>query len=127
MIQRVFYGSIGIRPDEVPGYDLTAREHLELWPLAALFLLMGIASPLWMRAIDTYGVPTANASTAFASIASQSSSIPTQTLSSRPERSAVERPAGEVATKPTSVDCRQQLCSIAIMSANDFAPKQEAR
>jgi NADH-quinone oxidoreductase subunit M len=59
MIQRVFYGSIGIRPDEVPGYDLTAREHLELWPLAALFLIMGIASPLWMRAIDTYGAATA--------------------------------------------------------------------
>lgn len=45
MIQRLFYGSVGIRPDEVPGYDLTAREHLELWPLAALFLIMGIASP----------------------------------------------------------------------------------
>jgi len=59
MIQRVFYGSIGVRPDEVPGWDLTAREHLELWPFAALFLLMGICSPLWMRAIDTYGASTA--------------------------------------------------------------------
>jgi len=55
----VFYGRLGVRPDEVSGWDLTAREHLELWPFAALFLLMGVASPLWMRAIDTYAAPTA--------------------------------------------------------------------
>jgi NADH-quinone oxidoreductase subunit M len=95
MIQRVFYGKLGVRPDEVPGWDLTAREHLELWPFAALFLLMGIASPLWMRAIDTYGVPTANTSAA-------ASSISTQTLSSRPKAAqfaaAVERPAVPSAT-----------------------------
>jgi NADH-quinone oxidoreductase subunit M len=60
MIQRVFYGKLGVRPDEVPGWDLTAREHLELWPFAALFLAMGIASPLWMRAIDTYGTAAAS-------------------------------------------------------------------
>jgi len=59
MIQRVFYGKLGVRPEEVRGWDLTAREHLELWPFAALFLLMGIASPFWMRAIDTYGAATA--------------------------------------------------------------------
>ncbi len=59
MIQRVFYGKLGVRPDEVSGWDLTAREHLELWPFAALFLVMGVASPLWMRAIDTYGAATA--------------------------------------------------------------------
>jgi NADH-quinone oxidoreductase subunit M len=60
MTQRVFYGSLGLRPEEVPGWDLTPREHLELWPLAALFLIMGIASPFWMKAIDTYGTLTAN-------------------------------------------------------------------
>jgi NADH-quinone oxidoreductase subunit M len=59
MIQRIFYGRLGLRPEEVTGWDLTAREHLELWPLAALFLIMGVASPLWMKAIDTYGAPTA--------------------------------------------------------------------
>ncbi len=59
MIQRVFYGRVGLRPEEVQGWDLTAREHLELWPLAALFLIMGVASPLWMKAIDTYGAATA--------------------------------------------------------------------
>jgi NADH-quinone oxidoreductase subunit M len=61
MIQRVFYGALGLRPEEVPGWDLTPREHLELWPLAALFLIMGIASPVWIKAIDTFGAPTASA------------------------------------------------------------------
>jgi NADH-quinone oxidoreductase subunit M len=95
MIQRVFYGKLGVRPDEVPGWDLTAREHLELWPLAALFLLMGVASPLWMRAIDTYG-------TAIDTTTQTSASISTQTLSSRPKAAllaaAVERPAVPSAT-----------------------------
>jgi NADH-quinone oxidoreductase subunit M len=86
MIQRVFYGALGYRPEEVGGWDLCAREHLELWPLAALFLIMGLASPLWMKAIDTYGAVTASTSSAAASRS-------TPELSSRPERSAVERPA----------------------------------
>lgn len=55
MIQRVFYGELGFRPVEIKSHDLSVREHLTLWPLAALFLLMGIASPLWMRAIDPVG------------------------------------------------------------------------
>jgi NADH-quinone oxidoreductase subunit M len=59
MIQRVFYGRLGLRPEEVSGWDLTAREHLTLWPFAALFLIMGVASPLWMKAIDTYGADMA--------------------------------------------------------------------
>jgi NADH-quinone oxidoreductase subunit M len=54
MIQRVFYGTLGLRPEEVPGWDLNAREHLELWPLALLFLIMGIFSPYWTRAIDPH-------------------------------------------------------------------------
>ena len=54
MIQRVFYGSLGLRPEEVTGWDLNAREHVQLWPLAVLFLVMGVFSPYWTRAIDTY-------------------------------------------------------------------------
>jgi NADH-quinone oxidoreductase subunit M len=65
MIQRVFYGTPGLRPEEVSGWDLTAREHIALWPLAVLFLIMGVASPLWMRAIDTYGAPTAGSTVHF--------------------------------------------------------------
>jgi NADH-quinone oxidoreductase subunit M len=59
MIQRIFYGASGLRPEEVHGWDLTPREHLELWPFAVLFLIMGIASPYWTRAIDTFGAPIA--------------------------------------------------------------------
>ena len=60
MIQRVFYGALGYRPEEVKGWDLSAREHVELWPLAVLFLVMGLASPFWMKSIDTYGAITAD-------------------------------------------------------------------
>jgi NADH-quinone oxidoreductase subunit M len=58
MIQRVFYGNLGLRPEEVRGWDLDPREHLELWPLALLFLIMGIFSPFWMRAIEPYSAAT---------------------------------------------------------------------
>ncbi len=65
MLQRVFYGRLGLRSEEVSGWDLTGREHAELWPFAALFLLMGVASPLWMRSIDTFGTLTADKLTHF--------------------------------------------------------------
>jgi NADH-quinone oxidoreductase subunit M len=55
MIQRVFYGDLNDNTADVPAPDLDAREHLALWPMAALMLLMGVASPIWMRAIDTAG------------------------------------------------------------------------
>jgi hypothetical protein len=31
--------------------------------MVALFLAMGVASPLWMQAIDTYAAPTASPAT----------------------------------------------------------------
>ncbi|MGI4831735.1 MAG: complex I subunit 4 family protein [Janthinobacterium lividum] len=60
MIQRVFYGRLGLRSEEVTGWDLNLREHVELWPFVALFLIMGVASPLWMRSIDGFGTLTAD-------------------------------------------------------------------
>jgi NADH-quinone oxidoreductase subunit M len=60
MIQRVFYGSVGVRPAEVRGWDLTVREHVELWPFAALFLFMGLHSAAFLRAIDTFSTLTAD-------------------------------------------------------------------
>ena len=62
MIQRVFYGETGLRPSEVNGWDIDAREHLVMWPLVALFLAMGVASPFWMRAIDPAGTRIARRS-----------------------------------------------------------------
>jgi len=59
MIQRVFYGDLGIKSAAITAPDLDAREHLALWPLVALFLLMGLASPYWMQAIDTAGTSLA--------------------------------------------------------------------
>ncbi len=56
MIQRVFYGELGTRSESLPAFDLDAREHLALWPLVALFLFMGVASPVFMNAINTIGV-----------------------------------------------------------------------
>jgi NADH-quinone oxidoreductase subunit M len=59
LIQRVFYGSYGLRPEEVTtAPDLSLREHAELWPLAFLFLVMGLCSPYWMRAIDAFSTAT---------------------------------------------------------------------
>jgi len=56
MIQRVFYGEIGFRTESVPAVDLDLREHLALWPLVIIFLFMGVASPVLMKAIDPAGV-----------------------------------------------------------------------
>jgi len=51
LYQRTFYGTIKNSANEVLP-DASAREQLCLIPLCALALIMGIASPLWMRQID---------------------------------------------------------------------------
>jgi NADH-quinone oxidoreductase subunit M len=63
MIQRVFYAELGPKPATIAPRDLDAREHLALWPLAILFLIMGVASPYWMRAIDPVGTSMADHTT----------------------------------------------------------------
>jgi NADH-quinone oxidoreductase subunit M len=55
MIQRVFYGSLNDNTVDIPAPDLDGREHIALWPMVALMLLMGVASPYWMKAIDEVG------------------------------------------------------------------------
>jgi NADH-quinone oxidoreductase subunit M len=51
MYQKVFYGPIR---HEENGHlvDIGGREQIALWPLVALALIMGVASPLWMKSID---------------------------------------------------------------------------
>ncbi len=56
MIQRTFYADLGSTTAEKPGWDMCAREHVAMWPLVILFLVMGVASPLFMRALDPIGV-----------------------------------------------------------------------
>jgi NADH-quinone oxidoreductase subunit M len=52
MIQRVFYGSQSSMVTDLNVADMNAREQIAVWPMAVLMLVMGVASPLWMRAID---------------------------------------------------------------------------
>ena len=59
MIQRVFYADLGNMSAERRGWDLTAREHLAMWPFLALFLFMGVASPVFTRTLDLLGAPYA--------------------------------------------------------------------
>jgi NADH-quinone oxidoreductase subunit M len=52
MVMRVFYGPESSLVHHAPAQDLVLREHLALWPMAALMVVMGVFSPYWMRAID---------------------------------------------------------------------------
>lgn len=52
MVQRIFYGNQSTLVANRPHLDLGAREHLTLWPMAILMVVMGVLSPYWIRAID---------------------------------------------------------------------------
>ncbi|HEY0796235.1 MAG TPA: NADH-quinone oxidoreductase subunit M [Acidisarcina sp.] len=52
MIQRVFYGPVSTLVSASPAADIKLREHLALWPMMLLMLVMGVASPYWIRSID---------------------------------------------------------------------------
>lgn len=55
MIQRVFYANLGATTAEKPGWDITLREHIALWPMVVLFLFMGLSSPTFTRSLDPIG------------------------------------------------------------------------
>jgi NADH-quinone oxidoreductase subunit M len=78
MIQKVFYGDLGIKSANVSGRDLDAREHLAIWPLIAVMLVMGVASPYWMRTIDPAGVALADDAALPAAATPAASSIPSE-------------------------------------------------
>jgi NADH-quinone oxidoreductase subunit M len=52
MVQRIFYGQPSALVQDRPHLDLGVREHLTLWPMALLMLIMGVASPYWVTAIN---------------------------------------------------------------------------
>jgi NADH-quinone oxidoreductase subunit M len=61
MTQRVFYGPQSKLVHGHASHDMLAREHLTLWPMAVLMLIMGVASAHWMKAIDPAMAPHATA------------------------------------------------------------------
>jgi NADH-quinone oxidoreductase subunit M len=63
MIQRIFYGPESALVAGCAARDFSAREHILLWPMAVLMLAMGLASPVWMRAIDEGVLGFANSTT----------------------------------------------------------------
>jgi NADH-quinone oxidoreductase subunit M len=52
MVQRVFYGPTSSLVAGKESPDLRLHEAVALWPVAVLMLVMGVASPLWIQAID---------------------------------------------------------------------------
>jgi NADH-quinone oxidoreductase subunit M len=52
MVQKIFYGPESHMVKDRVAPDLVFREHLLLWPMAILMLVMGVASPYWMNAIN---------------------------------------------------------------------------
>jgi NADH-quinone oxidoreductase subunit M len=53
MIQKIFYGPQSALVSNRVVRDVVSREYIALWPMAILMLLMGVASPYWMRAIES--------------------------------------------------------------------------
>jgi len=52
MVQRVFYGPTSSLVTGKAADDLLPREAFALWPVAVLMFIMGVCSPLWIKAID---------------------------------------------------------------------------
>jgi NADH-quinone oxidoreductase subunit M len=67
MVQRIFYGKESSLVVSRPAFDLNAREQFTLWPMAILMLVMGVASPYWIKAIDGAMSPLAGSVAAPAS------------------------------------------------------------
>ena len=57
MVQRLFYGQESTLAASPGTHDLHLGEQLVLWPVAVLFLVMGVAPNLWFHAIETAPKP----------------------------------------------------------------------
>jgi NADH-quinone oxidoreductase subunit M len=91
MYQRVFYGTVK-NPVNNSLPDLDMRERVAVWPLAVLALIMGVASPLWIRPMDAaveaiLSVPPAKTSGSTLSTEKQ------EPASDTVAKSAVQKPA----------------------------------
>ena len=52
LVQRIFYGPTSSLVNGKNAPDLLLHESVALWPAVVLMFIMGVASPLWIRAID---------------------------------------------------------------------------
>ncbi len=52
MVQRVFYRTESGMVNTLAVTDVGFREQIAVWPMAIVMLVMGVASPYWIRAID---------------------------------------------------------------------------
>ena len=52
MVQRVFYRAESGMVTDLAVTDVGFREQIAVWPMAIVMLVMGVASPYWIRAID---------------------------------------------------------------------------
>jgi len=52
MVQRVFYRTESGMVTKLAVTDVGFREQIAVWPMAIVMLVMGVASPYWIRAID---------------------------------------------------------------------------
>jgi NADH-quinone oxidoreductase subunit M len=52
MVQRVFYRTESGMVTNLAVTDVGFREQIAVWPMAIVMLVMGVASPYWIRAID---------------------------------------------------------------------------
>ena len=100
MIQRVFYGSLGPLPSEVQARDLNGREHLALWPMVTLMLVMGVASTYWMKTLDANAV-------AMATVPAQAEPVP------------VKRMEAETYAQPAFVDPQLKQAADQALGARD--------
>ena len=53
LVQKIFYGPQSDMVSKAPVLDLNGLEHLNLWPLAVLMLVMGVAPNLWLSRIES--------------------------------------------------------------------------
>ena len=87
MAQRIFYGQPSPLVANRPPFDLGVREHLTLWPMALLMLAMGVASPYWIKGIES-GVMQFPAITRSAGVVASTQSAAETATTPAPEQRA---------------------------------------
>ena len=78
LIQRVFYGPPSSLVENRPTFDVSFRELAAVWPMVLLMVVMGVASPYWIRGIEEGVRPLANLPVTQPMAQSQIHSLPAQ-------------------------------------------------